>query len=229
MPWFFGLHQTHEGDLREELKIALERCQERIEADAAANVKNRGMGTTLTMAYVLWPRLYVVHVGDSRCYLLRKPRLERITTDHTMAQQFVEKGMLPAEEAEVSRWSHVLWNCLGGDSHEVRPEVCKASLKLGDTILLCTDGLTRCVNDEELRDQLSQERTAEETCRQLVKTANQRGGPDNITVVVARCQDIQPNHVGALQEKAELPATEEIPAPASTHAKEKKELVGSPA
>ena len=74
------------------------------------------MGTTLTMAYVCWPLLYVVHVGDSRCYLLRGSRLRQITHDHTVAQQLVEEGVLSESDVEGSRWSHVLWNVVGGGS-----------------------------------------------------------------------------------------------------------------
>jgi protein phosphatase len=81
MPWFFRLQESHENDLQEELKAAMEACQRSIEAAAQANPERRGMGTTLTMAYVIWPRLYVVHVGDSRCYLFRPPKLEQITTE----------------------------------------------------------------------------------------------------------------------------------------------------
>src|SRR5262249_46734818 len=93
MPWFLGLQETEEPDLREKLQTALARCQDRIEAAAKAEPSRYGMGTTLTMAYLIWPRLYVVHAGDSRCYLLRGGRLEQITTDHTLAQKMVESGM----------------------------------------------------------------------------------------------------------------------------------------
>ena len=102
MSWFYRLQEGHEADLQEELQAALEECQKSIEVAASASAERRGMGTTLTMAYVLWPRLYVVHAGDSRCYLLRDARLERVTTDHTMAQQLVDRGALPAEEAQGS-------------------------------------------------------------------------------------------------------------------------------
>lgn len=114
MPWFFRLDESQENDRKEELIAALGECQRSIEVAAEANAENRGMGTTLTMAYINWPRMYVVHVGDSRCYLFRQSRLEQVTTDHTMAQQLVERGELTAEQAQASRWSHVLWNCLGG-------------------------------------------------------------------------------------------------------------------
>jgi protein phosphatase len=189
MPWFLRLREGNEDDLKEELKAAMERCQERIEDEASAHAEREGMGTTLTLAYLLWPRLYVVHAGDSRCYLLRGSRLEQITRDHTVAQQLVDQGAITPEAAEGSRWSHMLWNCIGGGSRELSPEVYKTTLAVGDTLLLCTDGLTKCVPDAPLVEVLSRGQNAEETCRQLVDEANAAGGPDNITVVVAHFRD----------------------------------------
>ena len=192
MPWFFRLEQNRESDFQEEMKAALEACQRSIENAAATTPQRRGMGTTLTMAYVLWPRLYVVHVGDSRCYLFRPPTLEQITTDHTVAQQLVDRGALPPSEVSRSRWSHLLWNCLGGGTSGLWPEVYKATLSVGDTLLFCTDGLTKCVPDQAIAGLLKQDRSAEETCKTLVEAANAAGGPDNVTVVVAHFRDAEP-------------------------------------
>jgi PPM family protein phosphatase len=203
MPWFFRLQQCQETDLQDELRSAMEACQQSIETAASARPEQRGMGTTLTMAYILWPRLYVVHVGDSRCYLFRAPKLERITTDQTMAQQLVEQGVLAAEEAPKSRWSHVLWSCLGGASRKVSAEVYKVTLTAGDTLLLCTDGLTTRLRDEDLVPILRQGTSAEETCRRLVAAANDAGGEDNITAVVARFLDAKQQEALAHPARAE--------------------------
>jgi serine/threonine protein phosphatase PrpC len=189
MPWFFHLQENQENDLTDELKSALEACHRTISNAASSRPDQHGMGTTLTMAYLLWPRLYVVHVGDSRCYLFRPPKLERVTTDQTMAQQLVEHGVLKPEEAPASRWSHVLWSCLGGHGREPSAEVYKATLAIGDTLLLCTDGLTANLGDDNVAGLLRQGGSAEETCRRLVAAANEAGGLDNITVVVARFLD----------------------------------------
>jgi protein phosphatase len=191
MPWFFRLEPDQEADLEHELKAALEECQQRIKAVASDDPGSRGMGTTLTLAYVLWPRLYVVHAGDSRCYLQRGGRLEQITKDHTVAQQLVDKGAMSPEEAHESRWSHVLWNCVGGGAHELRPDVYKATMHAGDTLLLCSDGLTAGLSPEEILQLLGRGASAEQTCRDLVEAANARGGRDNVTVVVARFGDEQ--------------------------------------
>jgi protein phosphatase len=165
------------------------------------------------MAYILWPRLYVVHVGDSRCYLFRPPRLEQITTDQTMAQQLVERGVLAAEEAPQSRWSHVLWSCLGGAKREMNAEVYKATLAAGDTLLLCTDGLTGGVRDDKIVELLRQGGNAQEMCERLVAAANEAGGKDNITVVVARFLDVAQQPARAEHARAQAPTAKNGPRP----------------
>jgi protein phosphatase len=191
MPWFFRLHEAAGPDLDEDLRAALEQCQKRIEEAARVDPQRSRMGTTLTMAYLLWPRLYVVHAGDSRCYLHRGGRLEQVTRDHTVAQRMVDEGVLQPAEAEGSRYSHILYNCVGGGSHELSPDVYKATLHMGDSLLLCTDGLSKVVADAQIRDLLGGKQSAEETCRRLVAQANDLGGPDNITAVVAHFLDAQ--------------------------------------
>ena len=192
MPWFFRLEQQAETELKDELTAALETCQESIQAESEASPKRAGMGTTLTMAYTLWPRFYVVHVGDSRCYVLRKSRLKQITTDHTLAQEMVDRGALRPAQAEESPLSSVLWNTIGGKSTELTTDVYKGELQVGDTMLLCTDGLTRHVTDDEITKVLRKAKSAEEACRTLVNAANEGGGSDNITVVAARYREAEP-------------------------------------
>lgn len=190
MRWFFRLHEDPQDDFLDDLKSALDQCQSRVSAEAERVPARAGMGTTVTMAYVVWPRLYVVHVGDSRCYLLRKSGLKQVTRDHTVAQQFVEGGVLDPEDAEKSRWSNVLWNVVGGSSNELTPEVYKIELAIGDTLLLCTDGLNKHVPDGQISELLNADVDTEEVCRRLVDAANNAGGTDNITVVVARFCDL---------------------------------------
>ena len=186
MQWFLQLQQGHEDDLKEELTSAMAQCQQTIEVDSSASFERFGMGSTLTMAYITWPRLYVVHVGECRCYLFRHSKLEQITRDQNEAQQLVERGVITPEEAAASRFSHVLWNYLGGGTPELNPEVYKATLAMGDTLLLCTDGLTKCLHDAEIAEILGQNRSAEDAGKILVDSANRCGGPDNITVIVGR-------------------------------------------
>jgi protein phosphatase len=185
MPWFFSLDEEHDNDLLEDLKQALAKCEQTVQTRASEESALRRMATTLTMACIVWPWLYIVHAGDSRCYLLRGGELEQVTTDHTVAQQLVESGVLPAERAEASRFSHVLWNTVGGSS-ELSPDVYKARLEDDDVLLLCSDGLTKYVADDTIKEILKRRASAEESCSKLVEAATREGGSDDITVVVAQ-------------------------------------------
>jgi serine/threonine protein phosphatase PrpC len=147
---------------------------------AGANTLTPRMGTTLTAALVLWPVVYVAHVGDTRCYLLRDGRLRRLTTDHNMAEKLAAAGV------EATQLQSVLWNTLGASDQLPQPELCKLELALGDTLLLCSDGLNHHVSDEQIRGVLESGAMSRSCCEQLVQLALQGGGTDNITVLVAR-------------------------------------------
>jgi protein phosphatase len=208
MPWFFRLRSDLEDQFLDELKSALEFCQERIRAEAERIPEHRGMGTTLTMAYLTWPQAHVVHAGDSRCYLLRGERLRQLTRDHSLGGEPL--GRTAAEESAGTPWGRLLWNFVGGSSDELTVEVYRAELSLGDTLLLCTDGLTKHVPDAQLAKLLAADTPSAETCRRLVEAANSAGGSDNVTVVVAHFRDAKHQH--AVQyTAAEEPASTEAP------------------
>lgn len=172
--------------LRDQLAAAVTEGDSRVKSEAAKpNVSSR-MGTTLTLAYVMWPVLYVAHVGDSRCYLHREGKLQQLTTDHTVAQQMKERGVPEAQVRE--EWHHVLWNVLGGTEQVAIPQILKVDLRPADELLLCTDGLTKHVSDLEILLALQSRSTTQQTCQWLIDRANERGGSDNITVIVARPQ-----------------------------------------
>lgn len=188
---WFAREGDRPGQLLEDLKSALAHCQTKLYTEAASTPSCRGMGTTVTVAYVIWPKLYVVHAGDSRCYMMRRSKLRQLTRDHTVAQQFVDDGRLSRAEADRSPLNHALWNVVGGPSDCLDPEACRIDLRLGDSLVLCTDGLNRHVSDERLAELLSEGADAETTCRRLVEEANRDGGLDNITVVVARLGKVE--------------------------------------
>ena len=146
--------------------------------------EGRDSASTLTMFASFWPRAFVVHVGDSRAYRFRDGVLERLTTDQTFAQMMVQAGALSPAGAEGSPLKHVLWSALG--SQEAVPEVIVTDVTRRGVILLCTDGLTTHVTDDEIREHLAHCTSAETCCRSLVDLALARGGKDNVTVVVAR-------------------------------------------
>lgn len=191
MHCFFHLDQERDDTFVAALKDLLQQSHAKILAEAGSNPAERGMGTTLTMAYIIWPRLYVVHVGDSRCYLIRKGRCQQLTTDHTLARKLVDSGGITPEEEAKSRWSNVLWNVLGGKGeHHLVAEVRRAELMEGDIVLLCSDGLSRYLTTETLAEVVTEGRNdVQSICHRLVGLANAAGGEDNITVVVCQPQN----------------------------------------
>ena len=175
--WFFQVEHDCEEDFIDALKELLQDAHSRILEEASKRRDHQGMGTTLTMAHLVWPRMYVVHAGDSRCYLIRNGEAEQLTTDHTLARQLVESGGLPPEEESTSRWSNVLWNVLGGNAEtELIAEVRKSELEVGDTIVLCSDGLTKYVDGKQIAQVVSEEADPTSICKRLVKMANDAGG-----------------------------------------------------
>ena len=143
-----------------------------------------GMATTLTLYLGVWPRAYLLQVGDSRCYLLRDGELTQITRDQTMAQEMVDLGIMKAEQVAGTRLEHTLTSSIGG-SH-TQPKVTRFDMTWGHVLLLCSDGLTRHVSDDRIRDVLRSMTSAQQACETLLKDALDGGGTDNITVVVGR-------------------------------------------
>jgi len=146
----------------------------------------RGMGTTATIAVVAWPKLFVAHVGDSRCYLFCEDRSRQITRDHSLAQYFVDQGSMEASLGDKSPFRHKLWNVLGGDTKDVTVDFHDVDLQENDAMLLCTDGLTNRLSNVQLVDNLRTSTGVVEICGSLVAAANAAGGQDNITCAVVR-------------------------------------------
>jgi protein phosphatase len=186
LSWCFRLEEDSEHDFEEHLKQAIESCQESIHDVARQHPEMKSMGTTMTLVYIVWPRAFVVHVGDSRCYLLRKGKLEQVTVDHTMATILAESGKMDRDEARKAPMGHALWNAIGGRSDELSVDVHRLSLRPDDALLLCTDGLHDMVPDDKLALILNADTGAEAACRNLVELANANGGSDNITAIVTR-------------------------------------------
>jgi protein phosphatase len=178
--WTMSLGMEHL--FLQRLEEAVERCHAAVRTEAERDARLQGMATTLTMATVIWPRLFIVQVGDSRCYRLRDGQLQLLTTDQTMAQALLAQG-LPPERVDTERLRHVLTSAIGSD---VAPVTTTFDLEWHDRLLLCTDGLTNHVTDAEIRDVLVGASSARDACGTLVHRALERGGSDNVTVVVGR-------------------------------------------
>jgi protein phosphatase len=186
LKWFFQLRGDEEHTLLQEFQQALGHADARLLSESQARPRLQGMSTTVTMAFLQENRLFVAHAGDSRCYLLRDRVLLRLTRDHNMVEEMVDRGYLKPEEAENHPFRNVLTNSLGGNSPGVRTDVHKASLQAGDLLLLCTDGLVKAIPEANIKTLLDRNLNPEQTCEQLMAVAKERGAEDNVTLIVAR-------------------------------------------
>lgn len=149
---------------------------------AQAITERSGMGTTVTTAVVRGHELYVAQVGDSRAYMIRDKQIRQITKDHSWVAEQVERGALSEEEAESSPFRNVITRSLG-NNWTVEPDVYAEDLRVGDVIVLCSDGLSGQVSAEEMRQSVL-DKAPSQAAMALVDMANEHGGADNITVMV---------------------------------------------
>jgi serine/threonine protein phosphatase PrpC len=185
--FFSSLGQESQRALLHDLALSVQWSHAAVRNEAARRTSLESMATTLTMAFALWPRVYVVQVGDSRCYHLRPPTLAQVTRDQTVAQEMVDQGILPAAAADRSPLSHVLSQAVGGSSEsEIWPTISSLDLEPGDALLLCSDGLTKHVGDARIAELIQGAESSRVACERLVQAALDDGGSDNVTVVVAR-------------------------------------------
>lgn len=167
------------------LRSAVIEANGRIFGEAAETPAYAGMGTTATVAGIYEDFLYVAQVGDSRAYLVRRGTIEQMTRDRSVVQELIDAGTLTEAEAELNAHGNVILQALG-TAPSVRVELTYHELRRGDTILLCSDGLFRMVRKHEIADAAVRLADPAALCDHLVALANERGGPDNVTVVVLR-------------------------------------------
>src|SRR5213083_1906303 len=167
------------------LKEAVEVANSSIHAHAKAHPEVRGMGTTTTAAGLLNDHLYLTQVGDSRAYLIRGGQAHQITKDQSLMQRLVEAGELTEEEAAQSERRNIILQALGPDPR-VKVDLTYQEVRKGDVLVLCSDGLSGQVRNEEIAQVVSGTPDVRTACERLIALANERGGPDNITVVLAR-------------------------------------------
>ncbi|MGH7539042.1 MAG: PP2C family protein-serine/threonine phosphatase [Gemmatimonadales bacterium] len=174
-----------EEEFTDALRAAALEAHTAVRAEAAGRHEGKQMATTLTLAIFVWPWMYVVQVGDSRCYQFWDGVLRQVTRDQTIAQDLVDRGALPPERVAASPFSNVLVSAIGGG--EATPEVTRLDVRRrGSVVMLCTDGLTKHVSDPEIAEQLRTMTSSEQVCRSLLDLSLERGGSDNITVLVGR-------------------------------------------
>ncbi|MFI5182392.1 MAG: Stp1/IreP family PP2C-type Ser/Thr phosphatase [Thermoanaerobaculia bacterium] len=179
-PFGYGNRASSSGN---RLTAAVELANEKVMRAVANRPELKGMGTTVVAALIDPERATLVHVGDSRAYLFREGELRRLTDDHSWVQEQVNAGILSEDEAKSHPLKNVVTRALGGSPH-VSVDLIEVPLRGGDRFLLCSDGLTGMVADDEIHGFLVTETGPESAVRKLVDLANERGGVDNITTIV---------------------------------------------
>jgi PPM family protein phosphatase len=182
--WVEGVDRSPSAFARA-LKQAAKAANTRINSYAAAHPEHRGMGTTATMAGLLQDTLYLAQIGDSRAYLVREGVGIQITKDQSLMQKLVEAGELTEEEAEHSERRNIILQALGPEA-SIKVDLTHQPLRRGDTLVLCSDGLSTQINRDRIAEIIAGEADLTQACKKLIDAANAAGGPDNITVIVAR-------------------------------------------
>jgi protein phosphatase len=177
------------SDILTSLGTAVQRANDQLRSMVEEDPQLEGMGTTLTALLWTGQRLGLVHVGDSRAYLLRDGVLTQITQDHTWVQRLVDEGRITEEEATTHPQRSLLMRALGSGEH-VEPDLSIREVRAGDRYLICSDGLSGVVSHQTLEDTLASYQGPQETVQELIQLALRGGGPDNITVIVADVLDL---------------------------------------
>ncbi len=178
-----GYGADQQKDFPEHLANAVQRAHDHLVETFRLHTRG-GPATTLTVAMVVWPAAYVVHVGDSRVYHLRGDEIRCLTRDQTVGDALVAQNVMPKEKAVQAGLFNVLASAIG--ARDMTPAVDVIPLERGDMLLLCTDGLTKCLPESRLADVLQTSPDSESACRALIESALAAGGSDNVTAVVAR-------------------------------------------
>lgn len=190
--WHMRLDSVGTNEVLAKFDQRFRQLRETLIEMAAENPALSGMGTTLTVALSLGPRLIIAHVGDSRTYLLHDGKLQQLTRDQTLAQDLAEIGVIKPEDVARHHSRHILTGVISTQGEEAQAELLTINLADTDQVLLCTDGLTEMVSDNEIREVLTNSASATEACSELVELALDHGGKDNVTVVVGRYQMLKP-------------------------------------
>jgi serine/threonine protein phosphatase PrpC len=213
------------GPAQDRLAARVEEANEAIHDASRMDAEHAGMGTTLTAAYIDAEEAAIAHVGDSRAYLLRDGELRQLTRDHSLVDEFVRQGKLTEEEARDHPQKSIITRALGP---EPAVEVDRQTLPLrdGDVLLLCSDGLTSMVHEDEIAPILASAGSLQEAGKRLIAAANEAGGRDNITVILLRIEEVATG-AGALEQQATTvgeaaPRVEDVRAAVATAERERR-------
>lgn len=181
---FQSLTAAKEHELFDRLEATVSKVHEALAA--SQGFTSQAPATTLTMVLLIWPRAYLVHVGDSRAYVRRGGRVQKLTQDQTFGEYMVTLGAWTEDQAAKSRPGATLTSAVGGP--QMQPVVGLVDIEPGDSLMLCTDGLSKHVSDDRIAAVLGESTTSEAMARTLLKEALDAGGTDNITVIVVRTE-----------------------------------------
>ena len=184
--WFFAADSPGAQKVLAQFQSALSQADAKILEEASEHPELQGMGTTLTMAFQLGAQLCIVHVGDSRAYLYRAGELHQLTQDHTVVAELVRAGAIQPDQVAGHPLRHVITNVVGGPKLGVKVEARAFEVQAGDRLLLCSDGLTEMVKNDAIARTLDAEAEPEAAAKALLALANDGGGRDNISIVIAR-------------------------------------------
>jgi PPM family protein phosphatase len=185
----FAAGLPDDGTSEQRLETRVREANARIHEVSRENRELNGMGTTLTAAYLDGEELALAHVGDSRAYLLRGGQLTRLTRDHTLVEELVRRGELTEQEAAEHPQRSIITRALGPEA-DIDIDLHTHRVRAGDVLLLCSDGLTGMIGEDEVADILSDAASLSDAGRALVNAANEAGGRDNITVVLFRLEEV---------------------------------------
>jgi serine/threonine protein phosphatase PrpC len=181
---YYAAGSADDREFFEALQEGALQCHAELLRRGEENPDYRGMATTLTLYLGVWPRAYLLQVGDSRCYLRRNGELTQITRDQTMAQELIDLGVMTRAAAAGTRYERTLSSSIGG--RQTAPVVSRFDLDWDTVVLLCSDGLTKHVSDQRIGERLRSMTSAKQVCEDLLQDALDDGGTDNITLIVRR-------------------------------------------
>jgi PPM family protein phosphatase len=184
MHTYYTADTTDDRAFAQALQQAALRCHAAIAERSREDPALKGMATTLSLWIGLWPWAFLLQVGDSRYYRLVKAELRQVSRDQTIAQELIDQGVMSHSEAARTRWANVLSSAIGGP--QTTPVVTSIENSWDHVHMLCSDGLTKHVSDERIRDRLSSMTSARQVCQDLLQDALDGGGTDNVTIIVGR-------------------------------------------
>jgi protein phosphatase len=184
--WTLKVGEQEVREFKEKAELYLRLIDRALIQEAKSQPKAAGMATTLTAAYTVGYEAFIFHAGDSRAYLVHEGTLQQLTRDHTVAQNLADAGLISPETVAVSSFRSVLTNCIGGSKEGVKVDVTHVQLAEGDSLLLCTDGLTDMVDEDGISQTINAHPQPQDACQALLDQALDGGGKDNVTIVLAR-------------------------------------------